>query len=79
MNQEDIFCERTIKVKELICEKTGRLNKWFNMFRDIDNQLLAKIRILTRLHKNVVFNTMLKSLSYFNQKKKCKIINRIKI
>lgn len=50
MNQEDIFCERTIKVKELVCVKTGRLNKWFNMFRDIDNQFLAKIRIVTRLH-----------------------------
>jgi hypothetical protein len=37
LNQEDIYCERNIKVKELVCDKTGRLNKWFNMFRDFDN------------------------------------------
>lgn len=55
------------------------MNKWFNMFRDIDNKLLAKIRIVTRLHRTDVFNSMLKSLSQFNQKKKCNIINRIKI
>ena len=66
MSIEELLCERTVKVSDLISLASGRLNKWFNMYREIDNQLITKVRIETRLHTTDVFNFIIKSLDSFD-------------
>jgi hypothetical protein len=38
-----------MKVEELVCKKTGVLNKWFYLYKDTDMKHIGKIRIVTLL------------------------------
>jgi len=45
----EVLGKRIMKVEELVCKKTGVLNKWFYLYKDTDMKHIGKIRILTLL------------------------------
>jgi hypothetical protein len=45
----EVLGKRILKVEELVCKKTGVLNKWFYLYKDTDMKHIGKIRIVTLL------------------------------
>ena len=45
----EVLGKRIMKVEELVCKKTGVLNKWFYLYKDTDMKHIGKIRIVTLL------------------------------
>ena len=45
----EVLGKRILKVEELVCKKTGVLNKWFYLYKDTDMKHIGKIRILSLL------------------------------
>jgi len=52
----EVLGKRILKVEELVCKKTGVLNKWFYLYKDTDMKHIGKIRIVTLLSSKEVLD-----------------------
>lgn len=52
----EVLGKRILKVEELVCKKTGVLNKWFYLYKDTDMKHIGKIRIVTLLTSKEVLD-----------------------